>query len=36
MLRPGAEPAELKTARRGTTTEVFIPELRRLGIVVFG
>jgi hypothetical protein len=36
LLRPDAPPKELKAARRGTTTEVFIPELRRLAVVVFG
>lgn len=35
LLRPEAAPKELKTAARGTTTEVFLPELRRLGVVVF-
>ena len=35
LLRPEAPPVELKTAARGTTTEVFLPELRRLGVVVF-
>jgi hypothetical protein len=36
LLRPEAPPKELKAARRGTTTEVFLPELRRVGVVVFG
>ena len=35
LLRPEAAPAELKVARRGTTSEVFLPELRRLAVVVF-
>ncbi|MFN7993513.1 MAG: hypothetical protein U0Q18_07925 [Bryobacteraceae bacterium] len=35
LVRPEAAPLLLKTARRGTTTEVMIPELRRLGILVF-
>ncbi|HWB96128.1 MAG TPA: hypothetical protein VG672_05485 [Bryobacteraceae bacterium] len=36
LLRPDAPPRELKASQRGTTTEVMIPELRRLGVVVFG
>jgi hypothetical protein len=36
LLRPEAAPLALPTARRGTTTEVMVPELRRLGVVVFG
>jgi len=36
LLRPEAQSVELKPALRGGTTEVQIPELRRLGIVVFG
>jgi hypothetical protein len=36
LLRPDGSPTPLKPARRGTTTEVFISELRRLGVVVFG
>jgi hypothetical protein len=36
LLRPETAPLALATARRGTTTEVSIPELRRLGVVVFG
>ena len=36
LLRPEAVPLSLPTARRGTTTEVTIPELRRVGVVVFG
>ncbi|MBI1895229.1 MAG: hypothetical protein HYS04_01640 [Acidobacteria bacterium] len=35
LLRPEASPLPLQTARRGTTTEVFVPELRRLGVVAF-
>jgi hypothetical protein len=35
LLRPEAEAVPLQTAKRGTTTEVFVPELRRLGVVVF-
>ena len=34
LLRPEAGPLSLPTARRGTATEVTIPELRRLGVVV--
>jgi hypothetical protein len=36
LVRPEAAPLTLKTARRGSTTEVFVPELLRLGVVVFG
>jgi hypothetical protein len=36
LLRPEAAPLLLPTARRGTTTEVMIPGLRRVGVVVFG
>jgi hypothetical protein len=36
LLRPDASPTPLKAARRGSTTEVFVPELKRLGVVVFG
>jgi hypothetical protein len=35
LLRPEAEPVTLKAVRRGETTEVFLPELRRLGVVEF-
>ena len=35
LLRPEAAPVPLKAAKRGTTTEVYIPELGRLGVVVF-
>lgn len=35
LLRPDADPLPLKPAKRGTTTEVMLPELRRLGVVVF-
>jgi hypothetical protein len=34
LLRPEAAPVSLPTAKRGTATEVMIPELRRVGIVV--
>ncbi len=36
LIRPEGAPIELKPAGRGTTTEVMVPELRRLGVVVFG
>ena len=36
LLRPGNEPLKLEAARRGTTTEVFVPELGFAGTVVFG
>lgn len=35
LLRPEATALDLKTARRGETTEVFLPGLVRLGVVVF-
>lgn len=35
LLRPDSSPINLHTARRGATTEVFVPELKRLGVVVF-
>jgi len=35
LLRPEAEPLELKPARRGATTEVILPEVNRLAVVVF-
>lgn len=35
MLRPDGGTLPLKTAKRGTTTEVFVPEMRRLGVLVF-
>ena len=35
LLRPDADPLPLQAAKRGTTTEVQVPELRRLGVVVF-
>ena len=35
LLRPDAEPLPLQTAKRGSMTEVQVPELRRLGVVVF-
>ncbi len=35
LLRPDGEPVVLKTAKRGSSTEVEVPELRRLGVLVF-
>jgi hypothetical protein len=35
LLRPEASPLPLQAARRGTTTEVFVPEIKRLAVVVF-
>jgi hypothetical protein len=35
MVRPDGSPLPLKPAKRGTTTEVFVPELTRLGVLVF-
>ncbi len=36
LLRPGAEPAPLRTFRRGGSTEVMVPGLARTAAVVFG
>ncbi len=36
LLRPGERPAALRTYRRGNNTEVMLPALRRLAVVVFG
>jgi len=36
LLRPEAEPKELKAVKRGTATEIQLPEIRRLSVVVFG
>jgi len=36
LLRPDKETVELKVAKRGNTTEAFLPELNKLGVVVFG
>jgi hypothetical protein len=36
LLRPEAAPLSLPTARRGTTTEVMIPELGRVGVLLLG
>jgi hypothetical protein len=35
LLRPDAAPLALKAAKRGATTEVFVPALKRLGVLVF-
>jgi hypothetical protein len=35
LLRPEAAPLPLKTARRGPSTEVFLPTLERLATVRF-
>jgi hypothetical protein len=35
LLRPDAETVALKVARRGSTTEVMIPEIRHLATIVF-
>lgn len=35
LIRPDGAPLKLKTAKRGSTTEVQIPELRKLGVVLF-
>jgi len=36
LLRPGADPLELPAAKVGPTTEVTIPELGRIGVLVLG
>jgi hypothetical protein len=35
LLRPDAAPVTLQAAKRGTMTEVQVPELKRLGVIVF-
>jgi hypothetical protein len=35
LLRPDASPVPLQAAKRGATTELFLPEVRRLAVVVF-
>ncbi len=35
LLRPNAAPLPLKPVKRGTTTEVLVPQLKRLGVIVF-
>ncbi len=36
LLRPEAGPLPLKAVKRGTTTEILVPELGKTGIVLFG
>jgi hypothetical protein len=36
LLRPESDAVRLGTARRGSTTEVILPELRRLAVVLLG
>jgi hypothetical protein len=36
LMRPDADSISLQTAKRGTTTEVQVPAIKRLGVVVFG
>jgi hypothetical protein len=36
LLRPDADPKPLDAAKRGSMTEVQVPELKRFGVVVFG
>jgi hypothetical protein len=36
LLRPDADPLPLQPAKRGSMTEVQVPALKRLGVVVFG
>ena len=36
LMRPDAAPVSLAPAKRGTMTEVQVPALKRLGVVVFG
>lgn len=35
LLSPGGQPQQLTTARRGTSTEVFLTKLDRLAVIVF-
>ena len=35
LLRPGSAPLKLEASRRGTTTEVFVPDVAVVGTVVF-
>lgn len=35
LLRPGRQPLKVQSAKRGSTTEVVIPEIDRVGVVVF-
>jgi hypothetical protein len=34
MLRPEADPLKLKTAKRGSSTELTLPDLRRVGVIL--
>jgi hypothetical protein len=36
LLQPGEAPKELENAKRGSTTEVFVPQFDRVATVVFG
>jgi hypothetical protein len=36
LIRPDADPMPLPVAKRGATTEVQVPALKRLGVVIFG
>jgi hypothetical protein len=36
LLRPGADPLKLPTMKVGPTTEVTIPELGRVGVLMLG
>lgn len=35
LRRPGSEPLKLEASRRGTTTEVFVPDLAFVGTIVY-
>ena len=35
LVRPESGPLELETAKRGTTTEITVPEIRKAAIVLF-
>ena len=35
LLRPGSQPLELEASRRGSTTEVFVPDVPFVGTIVF-
>lgn len=35
LIAPGAQPVKLETYKRGTTTEVLIPSIRRLATILF-
>ncbi|MGE5646518.1 MAG: hypothetical protein ACM336_12075 [Acidobacteriota bacterium] len=36
LFRPEGEPVDVKIAKRGTRTEINLPDLRRVGVVVLG